>query len=475
MNFTLDKELSSLSIFLAKKSELGDRIDPEMVFFRRKTKNFKYPLAKLKSFFSEAPQYGAGERGLERENEKQPRYIRITDIDEYGILTNLLGATAVKVEPRYVLAEDDLLIARSGNTVGKAYLHKSSLTQNVCFFAGYLIRFRFRQDVILPSYVFALTQLPYYKEWVCAVQRAAGQPNINAKEYSNLEIPAAPLPVQRKIVSLLDEAYAAKRKNDQDADFFLASIDVMLLDELGVPNPCISSHSIEDRIFKRCFSSLSGKRIDPRANWKRLSFEGGRFALRQLRDVSSINPITRLPKIEKERLISFVPMDAVSDKFGEIHDTQAREMKLHGSYTLFQNGDVLWAKITPCMENGKSAVAKELLEGVGYGSTEFHVFRPITTIVSPEYLHLILRLKMLRELAQLNFTGSSGHQRVDEKYFYSMKIPIPSLEIQQNIVAKAESLKSQAKTLLSKGRADLDEAKRIIETFILENNVSKTA
>ncbi len=92
MSFTLSEAVNPPTVFLALLSELGDRFDPEMVLFRRKVHQFKYPVRKLRSFFCESPQYGAGERGLERESAEQARYVRITDIDEYGILTEELGA-----------------------------------------------------------------------------------------------------------------------------------------------------------------------------------------------------------------------------------------------------------------------------------------------------------------------------------------------------------------------------------------------
>ena len=173
MSFALSGAVNPPTTFLARFSELSDRFDPEMVLFRRKTHNFKYPVSRLREFFREPPQYGAGERGMEREEIDQPRYVRITDINEYGILNDVFGATAATIGPRYILEEDDLLLARSGNTVGKSYLHKTTHVSYPCFFAGYLIRFRFDTSRIFPDYVFALTQLSYYKEWVQAVQRAA--------------------------------------------------------------------------------------------------------------------------------------------------------------------------------------------------------------------------------------------------------------------------------------------------------------
>lgn len=195
---------STPTMFMARRSEITDRIDPEMVLFRRKTHKFKFPVCTIRSLLREPPQYGAGERGLDRVFLEQPRYVRITDIDEWAFLSDELGATAENVEGRYILEENDLLLARSG-TVGKAYLHKKAQTPYPCFYAGYLIRFRFNNNAVLPSYVFAFTQLPVFRRWVKAVQRTAVQSNINAQEYSSLVIPLPPRLIQAKIAAVVEK------------------------------------------------------------------------------------------------------------------------------------------------------------------------------------------------------------------------------------------------------------------------------
>lgn len=276
-----------------------------------------------------------------------------------------------------------------------------------------------------------------------------------------------PVVFDERIPELMQDAVNRHQEQVQKAEGLLSSIDDVLLDELGIPAKPEPPNTLESRIFRRDFSTVSGKRIDPAANWKRLSLDGSNFPLRRLRDVASINPVTRFPKLAPGTSVSFVPMDAVSDVFGEIADRQTRPIDEAGSYTLFQNGDVIWAKITPCMENGKAAVADRLAEGIGYGSTEFHVFRRRTADLSPHFLHHLLRLKTVREHARRNFTGSSGHQRVDEDFFYRMEIPFPPPKVQERIAEKAEATKTKARKLFADARADLEKAKRDIEALIL--------
>jgi type I restriction enzyme S subunit len=92
--------------------------------------------------------------------------------------------------------------------------------------------------------------------------------------------------------------------------------------------------------------------------------------------VARVNP-GRTKAIVPNSLVSFVPMEAVSETSGTIEDMEeALVEEVSRGYTTFEEGDLIWAKITPCMQNGKSAVARSLKNGVGFGSTEFHVIRP---------------------------------------------------------------------------------------------------
>lgn len=131
--------------------------------------------------------------------EDLPRYVRITDVTDTGGLSS--DPRSPGGEPkdweRYELSENDLLFARSGATVGKTYLHTSA--NGRCVYAGYLIRFQLREELVDPRYVFAFTKTQAYQAWVKSRQNVVAQPNINAKQYGNeLLIPVPPLARQRE-------------------------------------------------------------------------------------------------------------------------------------------------------------------------------------------------------------------------------------------------------------------------------------
>ena len=130
------------------------------------------------------------------------RYIRITDIDDNGALRdNAVGISGENADG-YLLQLGDILFARSGATVGKAYMHRDPGMRSA--FAGYLVRFRTKRDVLLPTFLREYLNTDVYWRWVGDRQRAQAQPNINATEYGQLPVPCAPLDEQRRVMEIAE-------------------------------------------------------------------------------------------------------------------------------------------------------------------------------------------------------------------------------------------------------------------------------
>lgn len=149
-----------------------------------------------------------------------PRYVRITDITDDGLLDPAARASIPEEQARdYILEEGDLLFARSGATVGKTYLYAE--TDGRCAHAGYVIRFKIDPAKALARFIFLFTQTSAYRAWVQRTLRQGAQPNINAEEYGSLAVPCPSLAAQRRVASALgasderlrcEEAYLAKLK-----------------------------------------------------------------------------------------------------------------------------------------------------------------------------------------------------------------------------------------------------------------------
>lgn len=150
-------------------------------------------------------------------------------------------------------------------------------------------------------------------------------------------------------------------------------------------------------------------------------------------EVCEINP--KAPNLNDDLEVSFVPMPKVGEN-GEFDPSEIRVVKdVKKGFTYFSEGDVLFAKITPCMENGKGAVAKNLKNDTGYGSTEFHVLRPNEGKVLSEWIYYLTCWPTFRKEAEKNMTGSAGQKRVPKAFLENYQISIPALEVQSAQVA----------------------------------------
>ena len=187
--------------------------------------------------------YGANEIAVDGDPRTDVRYVRITDIDDHGNLRDEDWKTAERIDAKYALDRNDILFARSGATAGKAFIHKGD---GKAIFAGYLIRFRFDETRVNPSFVFYYTLLRGYRLWVRIIQRPSGQPNINSREFKAFEIPLPPPSIQNHIVTIMKSAYAQKNQKEQEAAALLDSIDDYVLKALGIEMPAVEE--------KRCFA-----------------------------------------------------------------------------------------------------------------------------------------------------------------------------------------------------------------------------
>lgn len=139
-------------------------------------------------------------------------------------------------------------------------------------------------------------------------------------------------------------------------------------------------------------------------------------------------------RLSGKDLVSFLPMEDLGiDQKMVVAKQTKRLSEVNGSYTYFADGDVLLAKITPCFENGKLGVAANLVNGVGFGSSEYIVLRPRPGL-HPEWLYYLLSQEAFREKGELRMGGAVGHKRVAKEFVESFPIPLPPISEQERIV-----------------------------------------
>jgi len=174
---------------------------------------------------------------------------------------------------------------------------------------------------------------------------------------------------------------------------------------------------------------------DPESNFP---VSPGTVALVPLGEVVDINPRFGKDKLADDMPASFVPMKCVEEESGRFAPLEDRKVgDVRKGYTSFRDGDVIFAKVTPCMENGKAAVLSGLTNGVGFGSTEFFVLRPSKRIDPKYLLHFILQQSFRKEAAR-NMTGAVGLRRVPKSWFEQQRIPLPPVAAQRQIIAEIE-------------------------------------
>ena len=461
--YQVPQHIDKNRIFIVQRSEIEGRLDPKMALYNRKAQSSLYPKVRLKDLIVCKPQYGAGEPGIERKNVSDARYIRITDIDENGLISqDDLGATANYIEDKYILNENDILIARSGNTVGKAYIHKS--TPYDCFFAGYLIRFIIDKQKALPEYIFTFTQLKTYKDWVKAVQRPSGQPNINSEEYQSLEIPLPDIDKQQEIVDIINSAYLQKRQKESEAQLLLDSIDAYILNELGITIPEIKT-DLKNRIFKVNRSDLED-RLDPKFN-KNYSFIKslkGIYTWVTLRDVTFNNGQygANESAVEyKKGDIRYIRITDI-DEYGNLKQTDKKTASNIENDYLLKPNDILFARSGSV---GRCYIHKFLEEQAIFAGYLIRYFLN-ENIIDADYLFYYCNSDIYKYWVD-TIQRPAVQANINAQEYRSMPIPLPPIVKQKEIANHIYAMRQQAKQLQEEGESILENAKKEVEQMIL--------
>ena len=351
-------------------------------------------LMSLNSISKAKGEYGA-QSAAEKYDEKRPRYIRITDINEDGSLNDdCVSSCNTNDDATYKLFYGDFLFARMGS-VGKTYAFISGNQ----IFAGYLIRYQLDLEKIDPLYLLAFTKTKTFFNWVKLNQSGAIQPGINAKKYGELKVPVPTLGSQHILVNKIQQIKKTK-----------ATLQTML-EKLEL-------------LKKAKFKEMFGKDIAIKNKWRKIP----------LGSCCEINP-QKPNDIADDYQCSFIPMASVGEH-GEIDATCIKTYgEIKKGFSYFAENDVLFAKITPCMENGKGCIAHGLKNNIGFGSTEFHVLRPLSNLVNSGWIYFLTSSKEFRKIAELNMTGSAGQKRVSSTYLEQYQFYLPPIALQNKFVA----------------------------------------
>lgn len=183
--------------------------------------------------------------------------------------------------------------------------------------------------------------------------------------------------------------------------------------------------------------------------------------------MAALGEISPRNEVKDDAIASFVPMPLISTRFDGRHDHESTIWaEIKKGYTHFADGDVAIAKITPCFENSKAAIFSGLHNGVGAGTTELHVVRPIGDFVSRSYLLLYLKSPPFLRVGETKMTGSAGQKRVPTEFFSFNPLPLPPLAEQNRIVAKVDELMVLCDQLEQETDASLGAHQTLVETLL---------
>lgn len=451
-----------MQCFVMQSNEIKGRLDPYYLktLSTVNKPETKYRLFALKDLLKGSPQYGANEQAVDGNLETDVRYIRITDIDDFGNLKNDDWKTAKTIDEKYLLEENDILFARSGATAGKTFIYKKEYGKAI--FAGYLIRFKIDETKANPLFVFYYSKLDEYARWVKSIQRPSGQPNINSEEFKSFEIPLPPLSIQNQVVDIMQSAYSQKKQKEAEAQKLLDSIDSYVLEELGIKLPEVeekmcfvidSEYVRENRADAYYYQPRFIKLIEA---VRRSSFE-----IKTLEDISTkiINgldfrkfsevgiPYLRVSNIKPNSFdisdVKFIPAFSIS-----------KDIEL-------DSGDLL---ITRKGTYGIPVIVDDEHKRMVISSEIFRVILKKDNI-NPHYIAIWFNSNIAKQLFNRISTGGiMGH--VSQDALKNIQIILPPLEIQNKVAEEVKRRISEAERLKTEASKIIEESKKQIEGMI---------
>ena len=440
------------------------RMDP--IFFRYGTIQFGriFKLESISSCIIDI-QSGVG-AGKKDQTDKNNGIIQIrpTNIDRNGMLIFDKNIYVPFDATMPSLQRDDVLFnnTNSQELVGKTAIYKGDTPYR---FSNHITRIRVNKEKIIPDFLWLILNIYQQREIFYAIcTNWNNQSGIGTELLKSIKIPLPEMGIQQKIVDTYTAANKARLQKDKEAEELLESIDNYLLEALSInPSQEVSSESV----FTKKISEMIGNRLDVSFYKDRFEMVSGIYPNKRLSSIVDIDPTIRFTGLADDTPISFIPMECIDDTFGEVKEQRETIIAQTKRYTKFEENDLLWAKITPCMQNGKSAIARNLTNGVGCGSTEYYVIRPKTDDLIIDYVYLLLRHHAVLKAAQNSFGGSAGQQRVSSQYMKSIVIPHPPIDVQKSIIETVIHKKERVKQLQNECSKVLEEAKATIEKMIL--------
>ena len=364
------------------------------------------------------PEYRFDEIAICSKEKKKPTeedkytYIGLEHLDADSLTVTRWGSEIAPTGEKLVMHKGDVLFGKR-----RAYQKKVAIAPFDGIFSAHGMVLRPRENVITADYFPLFIRSDYFLDEAIKISVGSLSPTINWSDLKELKFQIPTIDEQKRLAPMIWAAIDTKNAYQK----LLSSID---------------------ELVKSQFIEMFGHLGEDEKGW----------GITTLGKCCELNP--KRPKgISDDLAVSFVPMPAVSEQ-GEIDCTDIKPYsEVKKGFTYFEEHDVLFAKITPCMENGKGAVAEGLSNGIGAGSTEFHVLRPIEGKSNPYWLYIITMFDGFRKDARKVMTGTGGQLRVPINYLNEYPITLPPIELQnefEQFVRQSDKSKFELKQAISR-------------------------
>lgn len=321
-------------------------------------------------------------------------YIGLEHLDSGSFQVTRYGSDVTPIGEKLIMREGDVLFGKR-----RAYQKKVAIAPFDGIFSAHGMVLRPNEEVIDKSFFPLFISSDYFLETAIKISVGSLSPTINWRDLKKLEFELPDMDNQRELAKVLWAMEATKRSYQK------------LLQKT-------------DELVKSQFTQMFGELGQNQKGW----------GLTTLGQCCELNP-KRPRDIDDDTLVSFVAMPSISVN-GQMDTTIVKSYgEVKKGYTYFAENDVLFAKITPCMENGKGAIAKGLSSGIGAGSTEFHVLRPLNGVSNPYWLYIMTMFESFRTKARKVMTGTGGQLRVPISFLSEYPISLPPIELQNEFAA----------------------------------------
>lgn len=385
-------------------------------------KNWK--IYKLKELYD--IKRGSSPRPIEKFLTTDPDGINWIKIGDAKIDSKYIEETKEKItvegaaKSRFV-EEGDFILSNS-MSFGRPYIMKT----RGCIHDGWLVLKERQDGLIFKDFMYyILSSENVYSQFKNA---AAGGvvSNLNIQRVENVIVPIPPtLAEQQEIAQVLDT----------------------MSDIIRLREECIShAQDLIPALFQEMFGDVNNNIT--------------KSAIARFRDCINLNPSK--PNLDDNLNVTFLGMKDISEKGQVDLSTIKTYEEVKKGFTNFENEDVLLAKITPCFENGKAAIVRNLLNGYGFGSTEFYVLRPDQSIILPEYVYAIIKSYTFTEFGKYKMTGAAGQKRLPKEYVLNYKFPLPPIELQEQFAEKVREINSYIK----EQQEELENAKQMFQSLL---------